>query len=95
MVEPWGARNDKEPADRVFKRIADERGLRVKLPVIFDYLLPRTYPNTMKFLDSGSLPTAIYALDDEVSHRIIDKLGWKGVSVPGQASRGGRSACAS
>ena len=85
LVEPWGARNN-YPGLPVFQRIAQDAGIQAELTGIYDYLTPRTYPNAMRFLDGLRLPTAIYALDDEVAQRIIDKLSWRGLAVPRDVS---------
>ena len=85
LVEPWGAQRT-YPGLPVFENVARQQGIEVRLTAIYDYLKPRTYPNTMRFLDGPELPTAFYALDDEVAQRIIDRLSWRGLSVPRDAS---------
>jgi DNA-binding LacI/PurR family transcriptional regulator len=85
LIEPWGARAA-DAALPIFQRIAEERGLKVELADVYDYLSPRMYPNAMRFLDRDPLPTAIYALDDAVALRVIQKLGWRGMSAPGHVS---------
>lgn len=85
LVEPWGAQGT-YPGLPVFEEIARQQEIEVRLTAIYDYLKPRTYPNAMRFLDGPELPTAFYALDDEVAQRIIDKLSWRGLAVPRDAS---------
>lgn len=80
LIEPWGGMAN--PALPIFRRIAEERGLKAELAEVFDHLSKRTYSRVMQFLDRNTLPTAFYALDDEVAHRIIEKLSWRGQSVP-------------
>lgn len=85
LVQPHGSAK-LVPALPIFQRIAAERGIRVELVEVFDFLLGRTYPNTMRFVNEGRLPTAFYVLDDEVAQRIIDRLSWRGLSVPKDVS---------
>lgn len=80
LIEPWGGRDNSAMAP--FRRVAQERALNVELNQVFDHLARRVYLNTMGFLDQERLPTAFYVLDDEVAHRIIEKLSWRGLAVP-------------
>ncbi len=86
LLEPYGAISGAHTAISIFRRIADERGIAVELDAVYDYLAPRIYPNIMRYLDRPRLPTAFYALDDEVAQRVVDKLSWRGLAVPRDAS---------
>ena len=84
LIEPSGGAL--HPARSVFQRTADARGAAVELDEVYDRLMSRVYSNTMAFLDREELPTAFYALDDEVAQRIAEKLRWKGLAVPADVS---------
>jgi LacI family transcriptional regulator len=70
------------PASGLFRAVAAERGLQVRIDAFSDRWNVRTYPTTEDICRLAPLPTAVFALDDDYARMLISRLGRMGLRVP-------------